>query len=551
MKKTSSQFEESLEQLLQAVPIPERTDHAAELRTRVLNDYRERQARHAEPKSSFMNLFLKRVFIATGGAAAVFILGAVLYSQPVVQTQVAKLRGTENNPTSVNSIITQLSPQEVLADSMAATINELNDTSKAHFVHMKDSFYNADQTLERTTETKSWKQGLDTRSEVEVKSHRSDSLGAGIYTALQQYEEGGSVWDCFVDTTGAISGVGYDNNSGLCYRYSATSKNTTYNSQRYEAPTNLELTVVNTFATKRQFNDGVSIPEVFMTIQVPQPLPDATTIAVVNADAADNGSATSNDTFFIQPEGLLEGEYNAKLVDGKYEYRLVFQEAYDQRKDAPIGAPTTTDTRRNYFQFLDGDTQSAIYEVNIDTGALRTLTPGEVVKLKTAQAVYIQQERQALAGATTAGNTYNLFTSLQEIYDNAQRGTIIKSDMIEKDGKQLLQVTYRYEDKPLPAWDDTMVQKMKVEQPYHEVIATIDPERKQVLKIETVALKWEPQSSVIEIIESTSVSPEESAQLLGPNKFDKDTWKSDTAALYKKFYPEQSALKIEDKESGY
>jgi hypothetical protein len=161
MKHQPSQFEESLEQLLQAVPIPERTDHTAELRARVLNDYRERQSRHAKPKQSFMHTLFTRLFLATSAVAAVFILGAVLYSQPAVQTQVAKLRGTETNPTPVNSIITQLSPQEVFAKSVEQTFN--TSSPMGRFVRAR--MFQAPDDSEFYSEERLWVQDKNVRSD--------------------------------------------------------------------------------------------------------------------------------------------------------------------------------------------------------------------------------------------------------------------------------------------------------------------------------------------------------------------------------------------------
>lgn len=191
MKHSPSQFEESLEQLLQAVPIPERTDHTAELRTRVLNDYRERQGRHAEPKQSFMNLFLKRVFIATGGAAAVFILGAVLYSQPAVQTQVAKLHGTSTNPTPVNSIVAQLSPQEVFAKSVEQTFN--TSLPMGRFVRVR--MFQTPDDSEFYSEERLWVQDKNVRSDTYGNNGNDPTIPE---SAMQIHQADGSMITCTV-----------------------------------------------------------------------------------------------------------------------------------------------------------------------------------------------------------------------------------------------------------------------------------------------------------------------------------------------------------------
>ncbi len=545
MKHQPSQFEESLEQLLQATPIPERADHTAELRARVLNDYRERQVRYAEPKLSFMNTVFPRLFLATSGAVSVLAIGFVIFNQPVVQTQVAKLRGNSNVNTPTHSLLSQLSPKEVLADSLAATIGELNDTSQSHYVHMKTTSKSTDGTIDSTIDFQSWKEGLNVRVKTTDTDHVNNTTG--MTTQLTSYEADETSWNCVADTTGTVSGPGYDNNSGVCFHYGAPQE---YNRQVYTSAPSLSLESVS--ATAARAGDTVGPTQrITVTFRTTQPLSNEALIESVNSDIADLGDVVSGGNFFNHSDGLLPTEYNAKKVGDQYEYRVVMDQAYDMRGDAPTGSQTSKDTRRNYIQILDGNAHSPVYQVNIDTGDITELTTVQLQQLVSAQQQAKREKAQQQAGQVTLASGYDPYADLQNIYTTMEKnGQIIDSAEVQGDDTTLLKVHYRYTEIYGPQIPQEEVDRRLKESPYTEVNIFVDLKTKEVVRVEYVLLPWTQNTYTTEIIESASVGPEESGQLLGPDPFTIDTWKNETRDLYSELYPDRGEIQFTMKDIG-
>ncbi len=188
MKHSPSQFEESLEQLLRAVPIPERTDHTEELRYATIQAYRTYQI-YSMHTSTYRRRWLRLLIPAS--ALAVGALVFVLAGGPLAIQQAGQKFARTNSPIAN---ITNQSAESVVADSITNTFG----TSAQAIRHMKINYTTISKQWDGNQVVETWSQPL-----VGMMSIRTQPLNgepyAGIVSTLNHVMNAQTSENCFFD----------------------------------------------------------------------------------------------------------------------------------------------------------------------------------------------------------------------------------------------------------------------------------------------------------------------------------------------------------------
>ena len=188
MKHSPSQFEESLEQLLQAVPIPERTDRTAALRHATIQAYRTHQI-YSMHTSTYRRQWLRLLIPAS--ALAVGALVFVLAGGPLAIQQAGQKFARTNSPIAN---ITNQSVESVVADSITNTFG----TSAQAIRHMKIRYTSGSEKWDANQTIETWSQPLVGTITILTQPIAGEPY-AGIESTMNHVVNAQTTESCFFD----------------------------------------------------------------------------------------------------------------------------------------------------------------------------------------------------------------------------------------------------------------------------------------------------------------------------------------------------------------